>query len=167
LLPEPTRLPASAFVTLAKYPEALSPRAAALLAQPSEDLQGNFLWARSFESKAPRYTAFTVHVAEGPIKLPVLDRSKSAPTHLVTTTTAALRFGRLVTIDSLTMGLGGPMVAATWLSPAGRYSILLLMELPPHDIPVSDKARAYYEQIDPAAVVREVALGIDPLLFPR
>lgn len=160
-------MPPSTFVTLAKYPEALSAKPGRLFKQPSEDVSGRFLWAQAFDTTAPRFTAFSVHLAEGPIQLLLVDRLKAASATLVKTTTAHLRFGRDVTMEFFSLGLGGPMVAATWLSPAGRYSVLLMMELPPHDVPVSDKARAYYKQIEPADVVRDVVVGIDPLLFPR
>jgi hypothetical protein len=157
--PAPERIQPAALAAFAAYPDPLASEAVEVsaVASPSGD---HPVWARNFRSAADHSEPFTVFLCEGPCHIPLFEqvysyRSLDVP----------LDAARRLAIGFRGFFLGGSIGFVRWRSPSGRFEVLVLIDMPPSDTPVSDAARAFYRGHDIADVLAAVGRGLDGALF--
>jgi hypothetical protein len=165
-LPAPSRVSAGLIVGLVGFPEALIAKAVPLPLPNDDFIKGKVLWAQSY-STTSGFEAFRIVLCEGRCELPYLQRMRDlkvgAP--LVESKTLPLSGSRTLEASLTTGGLGGGVVFSSARSPGGNFDVVVVFGLPPDDIPVSDKVRAFFRESVPLDLALTLGKGLEAALF--
>lgn len=144
---------------LAGFPEPLAARA---FTTPRGVMDGTVVFERDLVA-SHGFVAFRVFVCEGPCTHSIVTRLRGTPA--LQESNFDVRDGRVGTATLFSMMLGGAGFVTSAPAP-GRYSLVVLFELPPGDIEVDPATRKYLGEHDPKDVTIAVHRGVDALLFP-
>ncbi|MFO0553506.1 MAG: hypothetical protein U0271_34305 [Polyangiaceae bacterium] len=145
--------------TLSKFPE---PLVASTVSPATKGLvDGNVAFERELTGKR-RFSPFHVFVCDGDCTLPFVEKLRGVA-GAVRDEPFDLPDGRRGTVSGFSMFLGGGGVAS--VSKNGRYTLVVMMDLPPHDVEVEPDTRKFLDGADPREVVLAVHRGLDKTLF--
>ncbi len=111
---------------------------------------------------ADGFQPLMVFVCEGTCELPWFRRAPRTPETLSET----LPDGRRLVVEMRGLFLGGALALGRLPSPAARYQLVVVLEMPLHDVPMSDAAREFQRDPGVLAAVGRTLRGIDALLWP-